>query len=121
MAAGREPAPRGRISGMVVESKTRIVDLDITVVEISGRLNLGNTLMALESSIKRLIDGGVRKLVVDVTELEAIDSSGVGMLIGCYGHMGQLGGRLRIAGAQGPLPKGFKIIHMDPIPPLHPA
>jgi anti-sigma B factor antagonist len=105
---------------MVVESKTRLVDPDITVVEISGRLSLGNALAALESSIKRLIDGGVRKMVVDLTALESIDSSGIGMLIGCYGHMEQRDGRLRVAGAQGSVAKVFKVVHMDRITPLDP-
>ena len=39
---------------MVTDTKTRQVEPDITVVEISGRLGLGNTLYSIESSIRKL-------------------------------------------------------------------
>src|SRR5579864_4838723 len=86
-----------RVTAMITESKTRQVEPDITVVEISGRLSLGNALMGIENLINRLIEQGARKLAVDVTGLNAIDSSGVGLLVSCSGQMERNGGRLRIA------------------------
>lgn len=103
---------------MILETKIRRVEPDIDVIELSGRLHLGNALQALESSIKRMIDEGSRKLVVDVAALEAIDSSGIGLLIGCRGHMEQAGGALRIAGAHGSVAKVFGVVHMERIAPL---
>ncbi|MGD0132091.1 MAG: hypothetical protein ABSE57_08590 [Bryobacteraceae bacterium] len=48
--------------------ETRIQQVDaITVVEMSGRLDLGDTLTDAENSINRLIDGGVRKMVIDLS------------------------------------------------------
>ena len=91
---------------------------DITVFAISGRLNLGNLLQSAESAIRSIIDGGARKLVIDLTGLNAIDSSGIGTLVSCAGHMGQLGGRMRLAGAQGSVAKVFEMVHMDRIIPL---
>jgi anti-sigma B factor antagonist len=91
---------------------------DITVVEISGRLNLGNLLQSVESAIRGLIDSGVRKLVMDVTRLNSIDSAGVGMLISCGGQLDQLGGQVRLAGAQGSVAKVFDMVHIHRIMPL---
>jgi len=51
---------------LVTETKTRRIEPDITVVEISEHLNLGNILVSIETSIKRLIEDGVRKLVIDL-------------------------------------------------------
>jgi len=42
--------------------KTRVLESGTTVVEISGRLNLGNALSSTEASIKRLISEGSRKV-----------------------------------------------------------
>jgi anti-anti-sigma factor len=84
--------------GLVTETKTRRIEPDITVVEIFERLNLGNTLVSIETSIKHLIEAGARKLVIDVTRLNYIDSSGIGMLVSSNGFMEQSGGRMRIAG-----------------------
>jgi anti-sigma B factor antagonist len=105
---------------MITESKTRVVEPDITVVEISGRLSLGNALLAVESSINRLIEQGSRKLAVDVSGLNSIDSSGVGVLVSCSGQMERSGGQLRIAGAQGAVAKTFEMVHMSRIAVLDP-
>lgn len=103
---------------MLTETKTRHIEPDITVVEITGRLNLGNLLLSIESSVKRLIDEGHHKLVIDVSTLNSIDSSGIGMLVTCNAHMEHKQGRLRIAGAQGAVAKVFAMVHMDRIVPL---
>jgi anti-sigma B factor antagonist len=93
----------------------RVVEPAITVAEISGRLTLGNALTYAETSIKRLIGEGNRKIVIDITGLTSIDSAGVGMLISCGGEMEQTGGALRVAGAQGAVAKTFEIVHMSRI------
>jgi anti-sigma B factor antagonist len=78
---------------------------------VSGRLHLGNPLIYAENSINKLIDAGTRKLVIDLTRLDYIDSSGLGMLIGCGGRMEQSGGRMRVAGAHGSVAQVFEIVH----------
>ena len=87
-------------------------------MEIHGRLNLGNLLVSKETSLRKLIDEGVRRLVIDVSRLDYIDSSGIGMLVGCNGYIEQHGGQMRIAGAQGLVAKSFSIVHLDRVVPL---
>ena len=91
---------------------------DVTIVELNGHLNLGNTLISIESSVKRLIDEGARKLVIDVTGLNYVDSAGIGMLVSCTGHMEKSGGRMRVAGAHGAVAKAFDVVHLHRITPL---
>jgi anti-sigma B factor antagonist len=97
-----------------VETKTQQIG-DVTVVEISGRLHLGNSLTYAENAINRLIEGGTRKLVIDLAKLEYIDSSGLGMLIFCGGRMEQNGGRMRVAGAGGTVARVFEIANASRI------
>ena len=99
-------------------SKVSRVEPDVTVVELTGHLNLGNELMSLENAVKRLIEEGSRKLVIDVTRLDYIDSAGIGMLVGCNGQMDRAGGMLRVAGAQGTVAKAFEVVHLDRITSL---
>ncbi len=101
-------------------SKIRQVEPNLTVVELSGHLNLGNELMTVEAAVKRLIQDGARKLVVDLTKLDYIDSAGIGMLVGCNGQMDRAGGKMRLAGAQGSVAKAFGVVHMDHITSLDP-
>ena len=92
----------------MMETKTHEIG-DVTVVEMSGRLHLGNSLTYAENAINRLIEGGTRKLVIDLAQLDYIDSSGLGMLIFCGGRMEQSGGRMRVAGAGGAVARVFEI------------
>ena len=103
---------------MDIKTRIRRVELDITVVEISGRLILGNLLQSVENEIRELIDGGARKLAIDLTRLTWIDSSGIGSLIKSCEHMGELGGQLRLAGATGAVAKIFEKMHIELIVPL---
>jgi anti-sigma B factor antagonist len=105
---------------MITDSKTHRVEPDITVFEISGRLNLGNALMSIENSIKRLIEEGARRLVIDLKELIRTDSAGIGMLVACAGQAMQSGGQMRIAGAQGQVSQIFDLVQMKKIVPLDP-
>jgi anti-sigma B factor antagonist len=98
----------------------RVVEPAITVVEISGRLTLGNALTYAETSVKRIIAEGSRKIVIDLAGLTSLDSAGVGMLISCGGEMEHAGGALRVAGAQGAVAKTFEIVHMSRIVALDP-
>jgi anti-sigma B factor antagonist len=101
----------------MTESVTRKIG-DIDVVEISGRLDYGSTLASIEKSILDLIEGGSRKLVINVPGLSAIDSAAIGMLMACSGQMEQKHGKLRIAGAQGGVARTFEVIHLGRVTPL---
>jgi anti-anti-sigma factor len=102
---------------MITESGTRKMG-DVDIVDISGRLNFGDALAEIENSILRLIDEGSRRLVINVPGLTAIDSAGIGMLMGCSGKMEQKQGKLRIAGARGGVARTFEVMHMDRVAAL---
>ena len=100
---------------MTTETKVHRVEPDITVFAISGRLILGDLLPSVESAMRETIDGGVRKLVIDLTGLNMIDSSGIGTLIKRIEQMEQAGGRICVAGAHGAVAKVFHTIRIDRI------
>ena len=68
------------------------------VVVFTGRITLGTSLSLVESQIRSLISSGVHKLVFDLTEVEFVDSAGLGMLIYAYGSLAAKGGSLRLCG-----------------------
>lgn len=92
---------------------TRRVEPDIDVIELIGTLRAGSTLSWIETELRRLIDEGSRKLVIDVSRLRYADSAGIGLFITLNGAMEQAGGRMRISGAGGELAKSFNIVHID--------
>ena len=99
-------------------SAIRTVEPGITILEISGRLNVGTHLTKTETQISELIHMGSRKLILDFTNLNYIDSASIGMLTGVYKEMLEAGGELRLAGAQGPALRTLQLIHMEKIMPV---
>jgi len=105
---------------MMLETEVFEIDPDITVVSCAGRFTLGTQLRLTESMINTLIQKGVRKLVVDLTHTEIVDSAGLGVLMHIYGEMEQLGGTMRIAGANERVANLFHITHTNGILSLDP-
>src|ERR1700720_4043105 len=91
---------------MVLDVQVRRIDPGITMFELKGRLTLGNRLTEVEHAVRKEIAEGCRKLVIDLGQLEHLDSAGVGMLVMCAGQMEQAGGTLRVAGAH---PRGKQV------------
>src|SRR5690348_7980326 len=55
---------------------------DVKVLHLRGRLDLAAT-AEFESRLKKLIEAGERRLVLDCKELKYVSSSGIGALVGC--------------------------------------
>lgn len=54
-----------------------------------------------------------RELVIDVSGLRFMDSSGIGMVLGRYRTMQALGGSMRITGAEGTVDKLLRMAGID--------
>jgi anti-sigma B factor antagonist len=70
----------------------------VTVVEVSGRLTLGEGVAKVRSELQPIIAGGKRQIVLDISEVVYVDSSGIGLLVSTYATMNRLGGHLKVCG-----------------------
>ena len=105
---------------MMLETEIFEIDPDITVVSCAGRFTLGTQLRLTESMVNTLLQKGVRKLVVDLTHTEIVDSAGLGVLMHLYGELEQLGGIMRVAGANHHVADLFRMTHTDGILSIDP-
>ena len=69
----------------------------VTVVNLSGRLTLGDASANLRQSLKDLLDGGKKKIVLNLGEVGYIDSSGLGELVSSFTTVRNSGGELKLA------------------------
>jgi len=69
----------------------------ITVVNLSGRLTLGDASALLRQSLKDLLEGGKKKIVLNLGEVGYIDSSGLGELVSSFTTVRNSGGELKLA------------------------
>lgn len=77
----------------IIDERDQIISL-----EIKGRIKSGY-LDELENEFKKLIQGPPKKLMVDVQEVVAIDSSGIGELINGRSEITKRGGRMVLLGS----------------------
>jgi anti-sigma B factor antagonist len=113
---GREAGPRS-----IVERDLRIEigpELETCLIRIAGELDLA-TAPVLERELHRLLSGGLVRVILDLEELEFIDSTGLSVLVGAANHSRADGDRLRIIGATGEVDRMLRLTGIrDVLPPI---
>ena len=74
---------------------TRTVD-SVTVVDLQGRLTLGEDTEQFRTQISELIQSGTKKVLLNMGNVGYIDSSGVGELVRAYASLTNQGGQLKL-------------------------
>jgi anti-anti-sigma factor len=105
---------------MVVQYNIRHQEPDLTIMDFSGQLTLGNAVKGVEYAIKDLIEQGSRKLVLDLAKLHFLDSAGLGLLAVCAGAMDKAGGKIIIAGAHGKVEEVLLLTSLNRIIDIYP-
>jgi len=94
---------------------------DISVLELKGRIILGNNSRDVELKLAELLRERARKIIFDVKGITMLDSTGIGILVVCQGKINKEGGALRIAGATGSVEDTMRITNVDKILKLCPS
>ncbi len=66
------------------------------ILDIDGRIVLGKETMTVRNTIKDLLHNGVKKIVLNLREVNYIDSSGVGELVSSFTAVAKEGGELKL-------------------------
>ena len=69
----------------------------VTVVELSGRLTLGDASATLRETLRGLMDKGDKKIVLHLGEVAYIDSSGLGELVSGFTSVKNKGGQMKLS------------------------
>ncbi len=72
----------------------------ISVVDLEGRITLGATAALLRGTMKELLAGDQYRILLNLSNVSYIDSSGLGELIGAFSAVSDRGGRLKLANIQ---------------------
>ncbi len=68
---------------MTMNLKTREVE-GVSVVDLDGRIVLGEESGALRDAVKGLLAAGKKRIVLNMSEVTYIDSAGLGILVGAH-------------------------------------
>jgi anti-sigma B factor antagonist len=69
---------------------------DVTVVDASGRITLGEGSSAFREQIKELVASGHKKILINMGDISYIDSSGIGELVSGFTTVTNAGGLLKL-------------------------
>lgn len=80
---------------MTMKSSTRQVD-GVTIVDLSGRITLGEGSVVLRDTVRDLIGKGNKKILLNLGDVNYIDSSGIGELVSAFTTVRNQGGELKL-------------------------
>ncbi len=73
---------------------------DVAIVDLSGRLTLGEGSGTIRNTIKDLVGKGEKKIVLNLKDVSYIDSSGLGEMVGAYASVTNAGGEIKLLNTQ---------------------
>lgn len=71
---------------------------DIKVLDCSGRITLGEGTMVVRNTVRELLNSNDKKIILNLADVNYIDSSGIGELVSTYTTVTSNGGQLKLLG-----------------------
>jgi len=69
---------------------------DVTVLDMSGKVTIGEGSVALRTAIRRVLEEGKRRILLNLAGVGYIDSSGIGELVSSFTAINKEGGQLKL-------------------------
>jgi len=107
-----------RLDAMLLQIETKRIAPDVTLLELAGKIALGRESQKIEALVQDLLRQNEKKIIFDISRVDHIDSTGIGVMAYCFGTLNRCGGELRLAGACGKVLHLLQITHLDKVLPL---
>jgi len=69
---------------------------DVVILDMDGRITIGEGSVTLRTAIRRLLEEGKKRILLNLAGVGYIDSSGIGELVSSYTAIGKEGGQLKL-------------------------
>lgn len=80
---------------MSLKFKTRQVD-GVSIMDLSGRITLGEGSVTLRDAVRDVLSKGSSKILLNLGDVDYIDSSGLGELVSAYTAVKTSGGEMKL-------------------------
>jgi anti-sigma B factor antagonist len=77
------------------ESSTRQVE-GVTVVDLRGRIDFGDGSKRLRETLSALVTSGAKNVLLNMKEVDFVDSSGIGEMVRGHVQLAKIGGQLKL-------------------------
>ena len=106
---------------LLLQIEKTVVEPDIALVAITGRVQLGRESQRLEWLIDELVATTQKKVVFDISQLDYLDSYGIGIFVTSCGKIEAAGGELRIACVQPKVEQLMRVTKLHRLMQFHPT
>jgi anti-sigma B factor antagonist len=69
---------------------------DIQILDCSGQITLGVGTMSIRTTVREMVQSGTKKVILNLADVNYIDSSGVGELVNTFTTVINAGGQLKL-------------------------
>lgn len=69
----------------------------MAILAVAGNMMGGPETTALHEKVKSLMGDGIKKIIIDLSKVKWMNSSGLGALMSCWGSLRKEGGNLKLA------------------------
>jgi anti-anti-sigma factor len=95
------------------------LDNSVLILAADGGINADNASQFV-SDLEKVVDAGIRKIIVDCTNLEYVSSYGIGVLLRLHKHLAGHGGDVKFAGVHSAIVRVLQIARVDALFDLYP-
>lgn len=87
----------------------------VKLLQLKGRLTVDHGAMKFQTVVRELADSGHRFVVLDLGEIEYLDSLGVEALVASYTALAKAGGRLKLANLTPRINRLLEVTKLDSV------
>jgi len=106
---------------MILTIGRKQIEPDVAVLEMNGRIVLGNDAKTIEWNLAELLKENRKKVVFDLAGVTRVDSTGVGIIVMCHAKLKKSGGVLRVAGVNGMVEDTLRLTSVDKLIEFYPS
>jgi anti-sigma B factor antagonist len=88
---------------------------NVAILDLTGRLIMGEAEMSLRSAVHGLVDGGTKNLALNLAEVKYIDSSGIGSLASIWTTSKKAGANCKLYAVPKKVMLVLKISRLDTV------
>jgi anti-sigma B factor antagonist len=89
------------------------------VLHAAGKITLGESSVVLRDTVRTLVEGGARQIVLDLSGVSSIDSAGLGELVASYTAVTSRGGKLALASVPKRVADLLEITKLNTVFPIY--
>lgn len=102
-----------------METYAQEIDGDLLILSADGGINRGTAAQLIES-VGKLVDAGVRRIIIDFSKVDLITSTGISTLLLLNRSMRNRGADVKLAGLRGMVAQVLQLTRLDKVFELYP-